>query len=108
MSVVGVVMPAGGAGQRLGGRAKAELLLAGKPMLQWTLAPFLAIEEIQNIVIAVPATFLASPPDWLRGERVRLVRGGGERAESVRAGISALPHEVDMVVIHDEIGRAHV
>jgi 2-C-methyl-D-erythritol 4-phosphate cytidylyltransferase len=101
MSVVGLVIPAGGAGQRLGGRAKAELPLAGKPMLQWTLAPFLSIEEIQHIVIALPATLLASPPDWLRDKRISLVQGGAERSESVRAGLSALPPDVDIVVIHD-------
>jgi 2-C-methyl-D-erythritol 4-phosphate cytidylyltransferase len=101
MSVVGLVIPAGGSGQRLGGRMKADLPLAGKTVLQYALEPFLSLAEIEHIAIAVPAELLTRPPVWLQNPRVRLVQGGAERSDSVRAGIAALPADVDIVVIHD-------
>ncbi|MGH8434848.1 MAG: 2-C-methyl-D-erythritol 4-phosphate cytidylyltransferase [Pseudomonas sp.] len=101
MTCVGAVIPAGGAGRRMGGQAKAELTLLGVPLLQRVLDRFLTIADVQHIVVAVPATLLADPPSWLTQPRVRLVPGGEARSDSVRNGLAALPGEVDTVVIHD-------
>ncbi|MGH7466352.1 MAG: 2-C-methyl-D-erythritol 4-phosphate cytidylyltransferase [Longimicrobiales bacterium] len=101
MKDVGVVIPAGGAGRRMGGQAKAELEIAGVPLLQRVLEPFLAIDDVRQIVIALPAAMLARPPAWLRHARVHLVPGGAERRDSVRAGIEALAADAQLIVIHD-------
>jgi 2-C-methyl-D-erythritol 4-phosphate cytidylyltransferase len=101
MSGVGVVIPAAGSGLRMGGHAKAELEVAGVPLLARVLEPFLAIEAVRWIVIALPASLWAHPPAWLQQPRVRLVAGGAARRDSVRVGIEALPDDVDLVVIHD-------
>jgi 2-C-methyl-D-erythritol 4-phosphate cytidylyltransferase len=55
-------------------------------------------------VVALPAEDAAAPPDWLRplvGDRLRLVAGGTERGDSVRAALAALPAACSVVLVHD-------
>jgi 2-C-methyl-D-erythritol 4-phosphate cytidylyltransferase len=89
MSVVGIV-PAAGAGERLGADVpKAFAVLGGKPMLEWSLE--VLREVCDRVVVAVPADRVA-PPD--------MVAGGATRSESVRNALAAAP-EATVVVIHD-------
>lgn len=99
---VGVVIPAAGVGKRMGA-PKALLELAGRPMLRWTLDAFLAEPRVQSIIVAVGVDLAAAPPQWLVAEapRVRLVEGGRERGDSVRAALRALGEEIDVVLVHD-------
>src|SRR5207247_2041400 len=56
------------------------------------------------VVVAVPARGAARPPEWLAtlvGERLALVAGGASRAQSVRAGLAALPAGAGVVLVHD-------
>ena len=100
---VAVVVPAAGAGARMGGVAKAFLPLAGEPVLLHALRPFLAHPDVTRIVIALPAGDLREPPAWLIGldARIRLVPGGRERGDSVRAALDCIEGAVDVVLIHD-------
>jgi 2-C-methyl-D-erythritol 4-phosphate cytidylyltransferase len=89
LSVVGII-PAGGSGERLGASGpKAFAVLAGKPMLEWSLEALAGLCE--RIVVAVPAGF-EDPPDR--------VRGGPSRSESVRNALAAAP-EATVAVVHD-------
>jgi len=96
---IGVIIAAAGRGSRLGAAGpKAFLPLAGQSLLERCLRPFLAHPAVRAIVVVVPdpgGTDLA-----LADARLRLVRGGVERQDSVRAGLDALP-EVDVVLVHD-------
>jgi 2-C-methyl-D-erythritol 4-phosphate cytidylyltransferase len=100
---VAAILPAAGAGRRMGGVRKAFLQLAGKPLLQYSLDVFLQHPAVEQVVIALPADDFETPPQWLdrREDRVTLVQGGAERAYSVRAALAVLPPEIDTVVIHD-------
>lgn len=103
---VGVVIPAGGRGARLGGDVPKQFrVLAGVPMLLRSLRPFTQVPGVASIVIPLPQSILASPPDWLadlgEGDMVRLVEGGPERADSVQRGVRALASECRVVLIHD-------
>ncbi len=98
---VGAIIPAAGSGSRMGGARKPFLELAGRPLLQYCLDAFFAVPEVAHIVVALPASELADPPAWLLHERVRLVAGGAQRADSVRAGLAALPTGTRIVVVHD-------
>lgn len=102
-SDVGVVMPAAGAGRRMGGRRKQYLALDGRPVLLRSLQPFLRRDDVREIVVALPKDDVRDPPAWLRGadDRIRTVAGGASRSESVRAGLQALTVEVEIVAIHD-------
>ncbi|HSJ24929.1 MAG TPA: 2-C-methyl-D-erythritol 4-phosphate cytidylyltransferase [Longimicrobiales bacterium] len=102
MKAVGVIIPAGGAGRRMGGISKPFIELGGEPVLARSLRPFLARPDVRWVVVALPASVHADPPDWLRSDpRTILVVGGAERSDSVRNALAALPGECDIVLVHD-------
>lgn len=100
---IAVVVPAAGAGERMGGIAKAFLPLAGEPMLRHALRPFLAHPDVSRVVVALRSGDLLEPPGWLvqLDARIRLVAGGRERSDSVRAALDHVDDAVDIVLIHD-------
>lgn len=100
---VAVVVPAGGAGRRMGGVRKQYMELAGEPLLLHALRPFLAHPAVEWVVVALPAEDVPRPPAWLvdLDPRVRWVAGGEERGDSVRLALEAVPEEADLVLVHD-------
>lgn len=102
---VGVVVVAAGAGVRAGpGDPKQFRPILGVPMLLRALRPFTSHPAVLHVVVALPPGYVERPPEWLaklRGERLALVPGGAERADSVRAGLRALPRETAVVLVHD-------
>jgi 2-C-methyl-D-erythritol 4-phosphate cytidylyltransferase len=95
------VVPAGGAGLRMGaGIRKQYLELAGDPILLHALRPFLGHPAFEWAVVALPAEDVAAPPPFLPAE-VIVVAGGETRSDSVRAGLDAVPDAADVVLIHD-------
>ncbi len=87
------LLVAAGSGERLGSeRPKAFVVLAGRPMLEWSVAALRAA-GISQIVVAVPAGEAA--PEGCLG-----VEGGATRSESVRRALAAAPAD-DAVVVHD-------
>jgi 2-C-methyl-D-erythritol 4-phosphate cytidylyltransferase len=87
----------------MGGVRKPFLLLDGEPLLSRALQPFLLHPEVEAVAIALNEEDLSDPPVWLSGldARIRLVRGGAHRGESVRAALKALPERVNIVAVHD-------
>jgi 2-C-methyl-D-erythritol 4-phosphate cytidylyltransferase len=86
------LLVAAGSGERLGaGRPKAFVELAGRPMLEWSLAALRAA-GLAEIVVALPDG--ASAPAGTRG-----VRGGASRSASVRAALAEVT--ADVVLVHD-------
>ena len=102
---VGVLLVAGGRGERLGGGVlKQYREIAGVPMLLRALRPFVSHPEIAHVVVALPATQAAAPPEWLAlllGEALSVVAGGASRSESVRNALGVLRHECETVLVHD-------
>lgn len=100
---VGVVVPAGGQGRRMGGVVKPFLELAGEPILSRALRPFLAQSAVTAVVVALPAELAAAPPEWLvrLDHRIAVVAGGAERGESVARALAALPADIDVIAVHD-------
>jgi 2-C-methyl-D-erythritol 4-phosphate cytidylyltransferase len=95
MSVVGIV-PAGGSGERLGAqRPKAFVVLAGRPMLGWSLEVLRGCCD--RVVVAVPPSELSGAGHRHPGD---VVAGGPSRSESVRNAVEAAP-EADVFVVHD-------
>ena len=101
MSRVAVVIPASGSGSRMGGVSKPFLMLGGQPLLQRTLQPFLARQDVVQIITALPGDVLHRLPDWLRAPRITTVAGGAERSESVRLALTEVADDIDIVIIHD-------
>lgn len=95
---------AAGRGERLGGSLKQYREIAGVPMLVRALRPFLSHPEVGHVVVALPATHAAAPPEWLRalaGDTLSLVAGGAQRSDSVRNALGALREDCTVVLVHD-------
>ena len=102
---VGVVIAAGGRGERAGSTTPKQFrTIGGIPMLLRTIRPFAAHPRVAEIVVPLPPAVLADPPAWLTellGDRLRAVAGGETRTDSVARGVGALPPSCTSIVIHD-------
>lgn len=98
---VGVVVPAAGAGLRLGaGAPKALRVLAGEPLLVHAVRRLRECPSVGPIVVAAPHAEVGSVTRLLEPFDVAVVAGGAERQDSVAAGLAGLP-DVDLVLVHD-------
>ena len=89
------LLVAAGSGERLGaGRPKAFVVLAGRPMLEWSLDALRAA-GIEDVVVAAPPGTTTTG----LGDRTIVVPGGETRSASVRAALEAAPP--GDVVVHD-------
>ena len=98
-----MAVPAAGTGNRMGGRRKPFIPLAGQPLLRHALAPFLAHPWVRSVVVALHPEDHRAPPVWLRelDPRIRIVSGGATRVHSVSTAVDALFPEVSWVMVHD-------
>lgn len=98
---VAVVVPAAGAGVRLGaGPPKALRLLRGEPLLSHAVRRLLAATSVGQVVVA-------APPGQEEAARRRLdpsvlvVTGGTDRQRSVAIALAEVPAEFEVVLVHD-------
>lgn len=102
---VGVVIVAAGAGVRAGStELKQFRWVAGKPMLLHSVQEFMARPDVAIVVCVLPRSHAGDPPPWLFQcdvERLLVSVGGRERGDSVLNGLSDLPPEVRIVLVHD-------
>jgi 2-C-methyl-D-erythritol 4-phosphate cytidylyltransferase len=85
---------AAGRGERLGTPVpKAFANLAGRPMVEWSLAALQDVAAVTEIVVALPPG-IAAPAGTIG------VPGGSQRSHSVRAALAASAHD-DVVIVHD-------
>ena len=85
---------AAGRGERLGTPVpKAFAILAGRPMVEWSIAVLQEVAAVTEIVVALPAG-VAVPAGTIG------VPGGSQRSHSVRAALAAAPDD-DVVLVHD-------
>jgi 2-C-methyl-D-erythritol 4-phosphate cytidylyltransferase len=93
MVAVALVVAAG-RGERLGTPIpKAFAVLAGRPMVEWSIDALRAVTAIDEIVVALPPGMDA--PAGTIG-----VAGGTQRSHSVQAALAAARAD-DLVVVHD-------
>ncbi|RZU72056.1 2-C-methyl-D-erythritol 4-phosphate cytidylyltransferase [Micromonospora kangleipakensis] len=100
---VAVLVPAAGAGVRLGpGAPKALRPLAGEPLLVHAVRRIAAAPSVHTIVVAAPAADVASVRSMLAPVApVTVVPGGAERQASVAAALAAVPAGPEIVLVHD-------
>lgn len=117
-----VVLPAGGLGKRMGGNIPKQLmLLGGKPVYRYCLETFLQMDEIAEVVMAVPADWKSHFENELFADeadrceavkncdplsaemraKLKIVVGGAERWQSVENGVNALTSSAEYVLVHD-------
>lgn len=86
---------AAGRGERLGKPVpKAFVNLAGRPMVEWSVAALQDVSAVTGIVVALPPG--VSAPAGTIG-----VPGGSERSHSVRAALAAVAPGEDVILVHD-------
>ncbi len=96
------VLPAGGLGKRMGGNIPKQLmLLGGKPVYRYSLETFLEMEEIAEVVMAVPADWKDHFEKEFSHPKLKIVVGGAERWQSVENGVNALTSNAEYVLVHD-------
>ncbi|WP_446217256.1 2-C-methyl-D-erythritol 4-phosphate cytidylyltransferase [Micromonospora sp. IBHARD004] len=100
---VAVLVPAAGAGVRLGpGAPKALRPLAGEPLLVHAVRRIAAAPSVHTIVVAAPAADIESVRSMLAPVApVTVVPGGAERQASVAAALAAVPAGPEIVLVHD-------
>jgi len=93
------IVAAAGSGERLGaGVPKALVRLGDQTLLQLSVAA-LRDAGIDVIIVTAPAQSVAEFA--LLVPSAQVVAGGQMRQDSVRAGLLALPADVDVVLVHD-------
>jgi 2-C-methyl-D-erythritol 4-phosphate cytidylyltransferase len=111
----GVIIAAAGSGSRFGGR-KQLAVLAGRPVLLYSLDLFAGVPAVAEVVVVAPAEEIelmrSIVRDW-EAERLqpacgrrtcaapRVVAGGDRRQDSVRRGLVSLGGAVGFVLVHD-------
>ncbi|MBM7079279.1 MULTISPECIES: 2-C-methyl-D-erythritol 4-phosphate cytidylyltransferase [Micromonospora] len=100
---VAVLVPAAGAGVRLGpGGPKALRLLGGEPLLVHVVRRVAAAPSVHTVVVAAPATEVDAVRQLLTPVApVLVVAGGAERQASVANALAAVPSGPDIVLVHD-------
>lgn len=101
---LGVVIVAAGSGVRFGDTGKALAPLAGRPVLAWSLSVFATLPLVSEIVVVAGSHTRSGCEtllDETRDPRVSVVCGGATRADSVRAGLTALTSACTHVAVHD-------
>jgi len=91
---VWVVVVAAGAGERFGTLKQYEHL-GDRRVLDWALERARAVAE--GVVLVVPPERAGESEPGVDA----VVAGAKTRAGSVRAGLAAVPHEVEVIVVHD-------
>ena len=107
--VAAVVIVAAGDSTRMrsaGGTRKPLLELAGKTLLEHACEPFAASRFVRDIIVVAHhgdrervLELARSLPSLSRV--LRVVDGGDLRVDSVRAGVAAVPLDVDVIAVHD-------
>ncbi|MFC4531532.1 SDR family oxidoreductase [Sphaerisporangium dianthi] len=104
---VGVVL-AGGVGQRVGLNMPKQLLkVAGRTIIEHTLAVFEAAPEIDEIVVLMAPGHVAEAEEIVRrggfGKVSTVVEGGASRTESTWRALRAIGSEECDVLLHDAV-----
>ena len=100
------ILVAGGSGLRMGASLPKQFLhLAGKPILVHTIDLFLSyLKDLNRIRVVIPAEHFSTweqiAPKHLKD--IHLVKGGNNRFESVKNGLSTIPN-TGFVAIHDGV-----
>jgi len=101
------IIVAGGKGTRFGGhRPKQFLEINGTPIIVHTLRQFEHAQEIDRVVVAVPAeevnTFRSVVEESNLKKVSQVVAGGDTRAQSVKCGLASI-ETADVVGVHDAV-----
>lgn len=84
----------------MGGVRKPLIEIGGRSVLQWALAPFLARDDVVEVVVALAG---GRDPETVAGgdARVRVVGGGDSRFGSVAGALDRVTSRANLIAVHD-------
>ena len=95
------IIVAAGRGTRAGGDIpKQWQMLAGRPVAAYAMARFAAHPAISDLILVLHPDDVETTL-WPREPQATVVIGGATRAQSVQAGLAAVPQTTERVLIHD-------
>ena len=102
------IIPAAGAGVRMGGETPKQFLsIDGVPIVIHTLRKFNQAESIDEIYVGVRPEDMERAQAEIQREQfekpVRLVAGGATRQQTVALGLRKAPPGTEIVVVHDAV-----
>ncbi len=104
---VGAVIVAGGKGVRMGGETPKQFRILGQaPILVHSINAISLASKAADIVVVLPKAHIDYWKNLAARFMVaahRVVEGGEERFDSVKAGIEALDESVDIIAVHDGV-----
>jgi len=100
------VIAAGGTGTRMQSNVPKQFLeISGRPILFHTIERIASLEEVTQIIIALPPENIPQAMDLIRRipthADIRCVAGGASRQESVHNGVSSVTSNPDIIMVHD-------
>jgi 2-C-methyl-D-erythritol 4-phosphate cytidylyltransferase len=99
---IGAILLAGGTGSRYHPQqSKLLAALGGQSILVRSVNALLSVSEIDAMVVVAHADWLTTYQALVKETKLIWAIGGATRRQSVYNGLSALPEDVDIVVIHD-------
>jgi len=103
---ISAIIPAAGQGKRFG-KKKQLILINNRPLLFYTLIPFIKCDLINEIIIALPPEDIDFVNKYLielnYEKKINLIKGGKERQYSVLNAISQTNKNNDIICIHDAV-----
>jgi 2-C-methyl-D-erythritol 4-phosphate cytidylyltransferase len=108
MSRIAAILPAAGLGTRMGAETPKQFLeLDGVPIVVLSVRRIAACDLVTDIIVATRADGIAKLEEWIRGEKlrqkVRVVRGGDLRQDSVAAALEEVANDTELVLVHDAV-----
>ena len=108
MHTITAIIPAAGMGTRMGAETPKQFLeLDGAPIAILSLRRIASCEQVTDIIVATRADNVAQLEARIGEERlkqrVRVVRGGDSRQESVAKALEMVPDDTEIVIVHDAV-----
>src|SRR5215467_1104099 len=108
MTRITAILPAAGLGTRMGAETPKQFLeLDGTPIAVLSVRRIATCELITDIIVATRLDGIAKLESKIAAEnlkqRVRVVRGGDSRQESVARALAEISDDTELVAVHDAV-----
>ncbi|HTY62845.1 MAG TPA: 2-C-methyl-D-erythritol 4-phosphate cytidylyltransferase [Acidobacteriota bacterium] len=105
---VAAVIAAGGTGTRMNTPVPKQFLeISGKPIFIHTIERISSLEDVVQIILALPEEHIPAAAAILNGMQMRVavqcVAGGRNRQESVHRGVRHVRPDADVIMVHDAV-----
>lgn len=108
MTRIAAILPAAGMGTRMGADTPKQFLeLDGAPIVILSLRRIASCAQITDIFVATRGDEIPRLEERIRAEnfkqKVRVLRGGDSRQDSVAAALNEVPDDTEIVLVHDAV-----